>query len=756
MFNKTTKYSAQLKILHLEDTPSEAELVERELKKENLLFKILVVENKKTFEKALNTYPPDIVLINHAIPSFDSLEVMQVLKQKGLNIPVILVSTAITEKQAIAFMKAGAEDIVLKNQLYRLPKALLNSVQKNKLEQQLQESKIFNKAVLSSLNAHVVIINKDGSIIAINKASDEFTQENDEEKLTNIAKGSNYFDVCKKSILAGNPFAEQAMLGIKSVLNKKNKIFELEYPSYSFNGQRWLLLHVANFGNDAHKVIISHQDISARKQTEQEIIDYKYAINQSSIVAITDQKGIIKYANNNFCKISKYSAQELIGKDHRIINSGYHSKSFIKNLWTTIANGKIWRGELKNKAKDGTTYWVFTTIVPFLDKKGKPYQYMAIRKEITERKNAEEALLKSESNLRAIFENTSEGFILVDTKGIVKSFNPKAAQTVLLNNKQEIKIGSNLSNFIKLPSKENHKNALLKVFKGKTVEYDYCHKRKKGNSKWFNFIINPVYNKKNEIEGACFTFADITSKKEAAYQKEKMSADLIQRNQNLEQFTFMISHNLRAPNANIIGFAEILKIETLTAEEQKASLQGLLASVTRLDAIIKDINHILQNNREVHEKKETILFSRLVKDSLLNIGNRIDKHNVNIICDFIQVKEIYSLKVYMHSIFFNLISNSIKYRKPDEKPRIEIKSKKEKGKIILVFKDNGLGIDLSTKGDKIFGLYNRFHSHVEGKGMGLFMVKTQVESLGGKITIASEINKGTEFTIIFNIKSKIK
>ncbi|CAN5686930.1 hypothetical protein BH11BAC1_BH11BAC1_12380 [soil metagenome] len=384
------------------------------------------------------------------------------------------------------------------------------------------------------------------------------------------------------------------------------------------------------------------------------------------------------------------------------------------------------------------------------DEAGKPLRMIGSNLDITKRKEAEEKIEASEAKLQEAQAIAQIGNFEMDLR-TKEMYWSNELYNLLGYVKDEVSASAELFFSGVHPDDVEDLNAkfshLLATFENASNTFRFV--RKDGTIRHFHSKWQFDFDNSGKPGRLFGTMQNITSEKEKEEEREKMIADMIQRNRDLEQFTFIISHNLRAPTANIIGFTENLQDETLTPQEQKEFLQGLASSVAGLDTVIKDINTILQVKREVNDRKEIIKFSNLVGDIMLSIGNLIDKHRVRIKPDFSEVDEIYSLKVYMYSIFYNLISNSIKYSNPNEQPLIEIISKKENGKIILTFKDNGLGIDMKTKGDKVFGLYKRFHSHVEGKGMGLFMVKTQVESLGGKISIVSELNKGTEFTIVF-------
>ncbi len=264
----------------------------------------------------------------------------------------------------------------------------------------------------------------------------------------------------------------------------------------------------------------------------------------------------------------------------------------------------------------------------------------------------------------------------------------------------------------------------------------------------FEMLFEPLSNE-DTLGKALVAMRDNLEKSE----KELLAIteDVIQRNKDLQQFTYIVSHNLRAPVANIMGISNLLNN---AAEEEHATkngnnefLKGLSVSVNKLDGIILDLNDILNIKNPGFEKKEKVFFSSLVADITSSINHIIQKEQVIIISDFLAAEYIFTLKSYIYSIFYNLILNSIKYHQPGLPPLIEIKSSLFNNNIQLTFTDNGKGFDVKKNGADIFGLYKRFDTSVEGKGIGLFMVKTEVETLGGNITLQSVVNKGTQFII---------
>ncbi len=225
----------------------------------------------------------------------------------------------------------------------------------------------------------------------------------------------------------------------------------------------------------------------------------------------------------------------------------------------------------------------------------------------------------------------------------------------------------------------------------------------------------------------------------------KTNSELIEQNSRLEQFTFIISHNLRAPMTRLIGLSTLLDI-VKTEHEKEDIVKLMVRSTTELDQVIKDLSKIIGI-----QKLNTSVYSEIKLEELVQkLGNMLDQDISDTkaeISTHFDVPSIYSLPQYIESIFYNLVSNAIKYRHPEKRPIIKIRNYIKDNFIIIEFSDQGLGIDIEKHKSNLFNLYKRFHFHVEGKGLGLYLVKTQVESLGGTIAVESKVGQGTTFIV---------
>jgi PAS domain S-box-containing protein len=371
------------------------------------------------------------------------------------------------------------------------------------------------------------------------------------------------------------------------------------------------------------------------------------------------------------------------------------------------------------------------------------------------KRDLDTALQFDKERQSVILQSIGDAVIATNLDGNVILMNPIAEKlTGWTSEEAENKPMIEVFHIINKFTREAGDNMVESVLKtGKTLKIDPNTLLISRNGKKEHSISDscaPILDIKGNIMGVVLVFRDVTKKKKEEALKEKITADLMQSNENHEHFNYIICHDLRGPVSNILGLTALVNDKSLKEGEKEFIMNALTTSAKRLDEVITDLNAILSIGKQLSEKKEDVHFSELVADIQKSMANILEKEQPDFTLDFSRVDEMFTIKSYMHSIFYNLISNSIKYRRPTVPLEITIKSDLVDDKIILTFKDNGLGVDLKKSGSHMFELYKRFHPNkAEGKGMGLYMVKMQVEKLGGKISVKSEVNQGIEFTIAF-------
>lgn len=266
---------------------------------------------------------------------------------------------------------------------------------------------------------------------------------------------------------------------------------------------------------------------------------------------------------------------------------------------------------------------------------------------------------------------------------------------------------------------------------------------------WLEDYVIPVADQSGRVTELYGSARDVNSRKRVELEREALNLELNHRYNELMQFSYIVSHNLRSPISNILGLARLLN-SGISGTDAKTTTGYIRKAAERMDEQLYDLNMILSSRSNIHEKKEEVDIAEVVEAVCSTLKNELEETFANIEVSISpEAGKLFTIKSYLHSIIFNLLSNSLKYRSVHRQPSIQIQVYLSDGRTRVIFTDNGDGMDLNENGESIFGLFRRLDTAKKGSGLGLYMTKTQIESLGGSIQVQSIREKGTVFTIIF-------
>ncbi|MEL6132525.1 MAG: PAS domain S-box protein [Bacteroidota bacterium] len=375
-------------------------------------------------------------------------------------------------------------------------------------------------------------------------------------------------------------------------------------------------------------------------------------------------------------------------------------------------------------------------------------------KDITQQRHNEKALLESEMKYRTLFEQTPMGLFLLDLtaeqiglqcnsrmEALFKAKKTQLQKSHMLDWSPEFQLDGESSK-IKYDKLTSH---ILK--KREVTTFEWQHIDSEGGL--FDCETTLVPLQLGQKFWTLGIIQDVTERKHQEHIIRQQLADLNRQNQQLTGYSYVISHNFRSSVANIMGLTDAFEIDERATDVNQRIVKMLQEMAGRLDESVKDLQQILDVQGVTESYFEPIDIQQTLEKIQTELSTKIKAAGAQIFVDLPKPLLLYGLSAYFQSVFFNLLSNAIKYQHPERKPQIRISHQLRGDRIRICVRDNGLGIDLEKFKGQIFSLYKRFHDHVEGKGLGLFLVKAQVEAMGGKITLESDLEKGSTFILDF-------
>jgi PAS domain S-box-containing protein len=758
--------SKEIRILILEDVAADVVRMNHELRHAGMNFRSKRVDKRADFLDELQHHPPDVILSDHGLPSFDGFTALAVARDKCPNVPFIFVSGSQGEQFAIEAFKSGATDFVMKEHLGELAPAIERALSQAEDRARRQESdtemrgneELFRLVMEGIKDYAIFMLDKEGRVIFWNAGAQLiYGWRADEVKVRNFSMFYTDGDVAQ-----GKP-----KLALKAAATEGR--FEEEGQRLRKGGQKFMANIVMNAVRNGKGKFRGYtqvtRDITGRRRTEEELRQsesLKAFILETALDAIVliDQQGKIQEWNPAAHKIFGYTRNQALGKspDDLIVPPRiweiYHD-GLTQYLMTGVGSLIGRPIELALKRADGSEFAAELSISRNVME--DPPRCTAIVRDITDRKRAEAALRESEERYRTLVEDVKDYAIyMLNPEGRVTTWNA-GAERITGYSATEI-IGQPYSVFFP-PEDVKHKvpEQLLKraELEGR-ADYDGERVRKDGRRIWMQGIITALRDDSGKLRGFSKVTHDVTQQREAEEQIRQLNEQLEQRviertaqlvaaNKELEAFSYSISHDLRAPLLRICGFVDILQAEAATelGETSLRHLQTIAEGARQMSSLIDALLDFSRMGR-AEMRHETVDLARLVEEARRELHH--DLEGRDIVWQIGPLPDSRGDPLMLRQVVINLLSNALKYSRARQPAKIEIGATAGPGETVYFVRDNGAGFDMKYAG-KLFGVFHRLHParEFEGTGIGLANVQRIVRRHGGRVWAESAVNQGATF-----------
>ena len=409
-----------------------------------------------------------------------------------------------------------------------------------------------------------------------------------------------------------------------------------------------------------------------------------------------------------------------------------------------------WEDEYRFLSADGTYKFVLDRGYLVKNETGQSVRMIGAMQDVTRQKNEEIRLRLLES----VITHTSDSVVITEAEP-VEGIGPRiiyvnAAFTKMTGYTIEEVLGKTP----RILQGEHTSRAQLDVIKNALKSWEPCevellNTKKDGDDFWVHLAITPVADSNGHFTHWVAIQRDITERKRQEQDRELLINELTNTNKDLRQFSYITSHNLRAPLSNLIGILNLLENSEIQDKQIASLMSGFKISTHQLNDTINDLIRILVIKDNPSIFQERLLFSEVLEKVMFQLQFKMDEISPLLHIDFSKADTVMFNRTYLESVLLNLFSNALKYRSPNRLLSIRISTEISASGLVLYFNDNGLGLDLERLKGRMFGLYQRFHNHPDSKGMGLYLVKSQLEALGAKMEVESTVDIGTTFKITF-------